>query len=127
MKKILFLVILCFSYNIFSFEKLDNNSNQQSRNGTYVMDISEICYYEIKVNGSTWTVKFLELSNGVLEDGKEQVLTSYNGIVKGNILYDPSGNEKIGCFNDGNIISILTTNGFGGHKHFPYTKVIPKK
>lgn len=127
MKKILFLVILCFSYNIFSFEKLEDKSNLQSKDGIYVFEVPHYSYWEIKVTGSKWTSKFWESSNGVLEDGKERELPSYNGIVKGNILYDPSGNEKIGYFKDGNIISILTTNGFGGHKHFPYTKVIPKK
>jgi hypothetical protein len=126
MKKILFLVILCFSYNIFSFEKLDNNSNQQSRNGTYVMDIPEICYYEIKVNGSTWTVKFLELNTGVSEDG-EKSYRSNNGIIKGNTLYDKSGDKKIGYFEDGYIVFHLLDDGTIVRKSYVYTKVNSKK
>jgi hypothetical protein len=126
MKFFLFLVILNFSYSTFSSEKLEDNSNQQSRDGTYVYEIPHYSYWEIKVIGSKWTSKFEESGFGVLENGEPQAFPSYSGIVKGNTLYDNSGNEKIGYFKNGDILSVLTTNGFGDRKHYWYTKIKQK-
>ncbi len=111
MKKILILNALLICAFAFIIISCDNSTNSQkskqkseSIEGTYSFSDNSV-RVDISIHGNTWRQTMI-IVTGIGADYDRQNAVYYNGIVKGNKLYDDSGFVEVG-FVRGNFANII--------------------